>query len=50
MIWLGGMYPAYVHHIKTNNVFWSCWNAVFWPIDYGMWLADIYEEEETNDL
>ena len=47
MIYIGGLKPAYDAHSKDGGSrIWAAINALTWPIDYGMRLADFYEEDE----
>ena len=50
MVWLGGMYPAYMHYREQYSWFPSTWNAFAWPIDFGSWVAEkVYDAEEGQN-
>lgn len=47
LVWVGGLKPAYDYHSSQGeSKIWAAIEAFAWPIDYGMWLADIYEKDE----
>lgn len=49
-IWIGGMYPAYMHYREHQGPVWSAMNALAWPIDFGSWVAEkIYDERDGED-
>lgn len=49
-IFIGGLYPTYMHYREHENRFWSALNALAWPVDLGSWIAEkVYDAKEDGE-